>query len=234
MNLFELAMVKRNLSWNDLADKPFSTEYNTEIIVPRVIRINNEPSFDLGYLFNEERLEFHRFSTDIDWYTDENLRNNKWLVFPKFPRCNTKLEDISDSFDYDGVSVYEVVQWNTVETEYGTEDSRLLHFIIVRVAVPDYGLPIGLYIACLWFPNPFDQHENLQYNPNYNGGSDILVGGHLDDDFVVFGTEIVTLIDEKYLPKSVDGITLRSSTEGSAKKFKLTVDDSGTISATEI
>ena len=39
---------------------------------------------------------------------------------------------------------------------------------------------------------------------------------------------------EYYLPESVDGIVVRSSTTGSTKKFKLTVDDSGTISATEI
>lgn len=39
---------------------------------------------------------------------------------------------------------------------------------------------------------------------------------------------------EEFLPESVEGVIIRSSTEGSAKKFKLTVDDSGTISATEI
>lgn len=39
---------------------------------------------------------------------------------------------------------------------------------------------------------------------------------------------------EGYLPESVDGVVIRSSTEGSSKKFKLTVDDSGTITATEV
>ena len=38
---------------------------------------------------------------------------------------------------------------------------------------------------------------------------------------------------EEFMPESVDGIVIRSST-GSGKKFKLTVDDSGTIKATEI
>lgn len=41
-------------------------------------------------------------------------------------------------------------------------------------------------------------------------------------------------IPEEYLPESVDGVVIRSSTEGSEKKFKLTVDDSGTITATEV
>ena len=40
-------------------------------------------------------------------------------------------------------------------------------------------------------------------------------------------------IDEKYIPE-LSSITIKSSTEGSAKKFKITVDDSGTISATEV
>ena len=39
---------------------------------------------------------------------------------------------------------------------------------------------------------------------------------------------------EGYLPESVEGVIIRSSTEGSSKKFKLTVDDSGTITATEV
>lgn len=39
---------------------------------------------------------------------------------------------------------------------------------------------------------------------------------------------------EEFMPKSVDGIVIRSSTIGSTKKFKLTVNDSGAISATEV
>ena len=44
--------------------------------------------------------------------------------------------------------------------------------------------------------------------------------------------EIKTL-DEKFLPP-VSGLIVKSSTADSTKKFKITVDDSGTISATEI
>lgn len=42
------------------------------------------------------------------------------------------------------------------------------------------------------------------------------------------------VIREDYLPESVSGVTIRSSTSGSTKKFKLTVDDTGAISATEV
>lgn len=41
-------------------------------------------------------------------------------------------------------------------------------------------------------------------------------------------------LDEANLPESVEGVIIRSSKRGSTKKFKLTVDDSGTISATEV
>lgn len=45
-------------------------------------------------------------------------------------------------------------------------------------------------------------------------------------------------LDEKYIPSTIqrvgDDLILSSSTEGSTKKFKITVNDSGTISATEV
>ena len=52
---------------------------------------------------------------------------------------------------------------------------------------------------------------------------------------MVQGTEYVpNKLPAEYLPESVDGVIIRSSTADSTKKFKLTVDDSGTISATEV
>ena len=41
-------------------------------------------------------------------------------------------------------------------------------------------------------------------------------------------------IDPKYIPSELNEVILPSSTSGSAKRFKITVDDSGTISATEV
>ena len=43
----------------------------------------------------------------------------------------------------------------------------------------------------------------------------------------------VVKIDEKFMP-DVSGLIVKSSTADSTKKFKITVDDSGTISATEV
>lgn len=53
-----------------------------------------------------------------------------------------------------------------------------------------------------------------------------------DTTMSVFAT-VVHKIDEKYLPDT-HSVILPSSTEGSTKKFKITVDDSGTISAVEV
>ena len=41
-------------------------------------------------------------------------------------------------------------------------------------------------------------------------------------------------IDPKYIPSELNEIILLSSTSGSSKKFKITVDDSGAITATEV
>ena len=46
--------------------------------------------------------------------------------------------------------------------------------------------------------------------------------------------ENVKTIDPKYIPSELNEIILPSSTSGSSKKFKITVNDTGAISATEV
>ena len=46
--------------------------------------------------------------------------------------------------------------------------------------------------------------------------------------------ETIKTIDPKYIPSELNEIILPSSTSGSSKKFKITVDDSGTITATQV
>lgn len=46
--------------------------------------------------------------------------------------------------------------------------------------------------------------------------------------------EIVQTIDSKFIPSELNEVILPSSTSGSKKKFKITVNDSGTITATEV
>ena len=56
--------------------------------------------------------------------------------------------------------------------------------------------------------------------------------------FVEFLSEDLKLLDEKFIPASIQRtggeVFLHSSTPNSTKKFKITVDDNGTISATEV
>ena len=46
-------------------------------------------------------------------------------------------------------------------------------------------------------------------------------------------TVTIKKLDEKFIP-DMDSVILNSSTTDSTKKFKITVDDSGTIKATEV
>ena len=46
--------------------------------------------------------------------------------------------------------------------------------------------------------------------------------------------DIVKKIDSKFIPSELNEVILPSSTSGSSKKFKITVDDSGNITATQV
>ena len=46
--------------------------------------------------------------------------------------------------------------------------------------------------------------------------------------------DVIKKLDKKFIPSELNEVILPSSTSGSSKKFKITVDDSGTISATEV
>lgn len=60
------------------------------------------------------------------------------------------------------------------------------------------------------------------------------LGKDADPEIIWDGkTGVIKQIDEKFLP-AMTSVILKSSTADSTKKFKITVDDSGTISATEV
>ena len=46
--------------------------------------------------------------------------------------------------------------------------------------------------------------------------------------------EVVTSMAAEFLPSEINELIMNSSTTGSTKKFKITVDDSGTLKATEV
>lgn len=64
--------------------------------------------------------------------------------------------------------------------------------------------------------------------------SGFALGSDADPEITWDGsTEEIKTLDEKFLPP-VSGLIVKSSTANSNKTFKITVDDSGTISATEV
>lgn len=83
-----------------------------------------------------------------------------------------------------------------------------------------YGEQVGiLYEKGIWFG----------FFPN-SSGDDYPVALTISN-YTGFATE---KLSEAYFPESVDSIVIRSSSKYSDKKFRITVDDSGTISATEV
>lgn len=59
--------------------------------------------------------------------------------------------------------------------------------------------------------------------------------GTTEDEFKFYKDTIsVIQIPQKYIPTGQKDVIINSSTEGSTKKFKITVDDAGTITATEV
>ena len=84
--------------------------------------------------------------------------------------------------------------------------------------------------AALTAPQNLTDNEKVQTRANIDA-----VGGIAT---ATVGQVIaVKAVDENGVPKeweAIDPMIITSSTEGSTKKFKLTVDDSGTITATEV
>ena len=94
-----------------------------------------------------------------------------------------------------------------------------------------YDTNIGAFVICY-------QTSITYYNKIYSVPS---TGVYLSEGINGFDggdmylqVQHVNTIDKKFIPSELNEMILPSSTSGSTKKFKITVDDSGTISATEV
>ena len=74
----------------------------------------------------------------------------------------------------------------------------------------------------------------LCYNNGNKGGIGTLDTAASHTISIKTTAETVTPMAEEFLPSEVNELIMNSATQGSAKKFKITVNDSGTISATEV
>lgn len=94
-----------------------------------------------------------------------------------------------------------------------------------------------LYIGAPEFINGGTPPSDMPFICTYNTGNGYVTFATITDGshFIIIKevfTQIVK-IPEQYIPE-MSSVTLLSSTSGSTKKFKIKVDDSGTITATEL
>ena len=76
--------------------------------------------------------------------------------------------------------------------------------------------------------------ELLTYNENTAEGGFTTLGTSASHIISVkTAEEVITPMADEFLPSEVDELIMNSSTTDSTKKFKITVDDSGTLKATE-
>ena len=119
--------------------------------------------------------------------------------------------ELNKNMVYDGMPL--VIYWDGVRYEttvIGDPNGAELPIAIV--------MPGGVVLFALYFNN------NTSYLQIPDGGE------HVASVYTVKANQM----PEAFLPESVSGVIVRSSTEGSTKLFKITVDDSGTITATEV
>lgn len=164
--------------------------------------------------FTWTQLSEKPFSENIEYFLDLAAYNftEIYLAFP----YNSRIFPGSVTIYFDGVEysnlehvVEEPIAFN-YKYIYGN-----LH--LYKSTYADNGLPFAFY-----------------YNTGTGGHGFYVSSDNLGEHTIGVYKKDIQPLDEKFLPESVDGVVIRSSTEGSTKKFKLTVDDSGTITATEV
>ena len=94
-----------------------------------------------------------------------------------------------------------------------------------------YDTNIGVFIICYQTSITF---FNKTYSVPSTGVYFVEDANIMGDGDMYLQVQHVNTIDKKFIPSELNEMILPSSTSGSTKKFKITVDDSGTISATEV
>lgn len=119
--------------------------------------------------------------------------------------------------DTGGDALYIEPEFETVTIIQFKEDEEIHH--IAEKYIPDTIVRASEVVQADWNKTDETSPDYIKNKP-FGDNSD--------------GT--VTKMDNKYLPDTIipNTLILNSSTEGSTKKFKVTVDDSGTISAVEV
>ena len=94
-----------------------------------------------------------------------------------------------------------------------------------------YDTNVGAFIICYQTSVTF---FNKTYSVPSTGVYLSATINDMGDGDMYLQVQHVNTIDKKFIPSELNEMILPSSTSGSSKKFKITVDDTGTISATEV
>lgn len=166
---------------------------------------------------------------EVDWTTVKDRPfhiGEGWVVL--LPETSYELMDeVAHSFIND-VELIPLVHQNEYKVIFNGEE----YFCTGKI----YGEV--LFLGNYWMvSSKAEKTEEPFCIASYNGKSSIVGpdgGGTVTVSIFERGT--VEKLNEEALPESItlDSILLSSSTEGSKKRFRITVDDSGTITATEV
>lgn len=147
------------------------------------------------------------------------------------------------------------ITWNNLipEGEIKNFNENTDYVLSVKVTDKEYVVPMNLWNSNTRIMStagkPYlqtveveiiDSAYSVYIIPDATGSLEINPYSMLRDNPVTFTfkavetKETITHLDPKFMPESMDYIVLNSSTADSTKKFKVTVDDTGVLSATEI
>lgn len=200
-------------SWNDLTDKPFG-ETNSETIT--YDGVLTEPYVTIGESIGDGyiiSIYFVKVSDSVP--TGEELNGKELTIVATDmgeDRVTKKIFPAADdSFEDDGLVVINDGEILVIPTDNYVVDGEIVF--------PSK----GVYVVCMTLTMQ-GQTGQASYVRSFT------VPGYVFKQ--------IKQIEEKYIPDSIqrvgDDLIINSSTEGSTKKFKISVDDSGTISAVEV
>ena len=130
---------------------------------------------------------------------------------------------------YDSCSVYIKGQYGKSEIEYVGDNIYITSEVMVCVALDD-NVQTDVDGSTIYLPEKGTYFLSVGDRPV----TGFALGANAEPEITWDGNaETIKTLDAKYIPE-MGIITLLSSTADSTKKFKITVDDTGTIKATEV
>ena len=193
-------------------------------------RYNIADSSEYSYEFTTTTLYVNKSATDYSFGTDItiDLESGKCLLHDKKPL--TPIVGIKDC--YIQAEDENVAYW-VLSSEQSPNVSSNIEFNVVSVDVGKFYQPAYMHYATIIGNGISDYTRSNAYTLDWDGNAwfagDVYVGStsgtNKDDGSKKLATE--AYVDER-------ACVLTSSTPNSTKKFKITVDDTGTLSAVEV